>query len=240
MDELDEINVSAVDKVVEFFKSRLRVQGRTPCIYIVCVGASVATEHLPAPLSQYLAGDLSGGQFPSGVYLPEYQAALLQFGCRTRISNVVYHELAHALLILLTGGFRFALAIEEGYAGFIEHGFLNGNRRLAPAQGYWKPDDLLTVKELLQNCTWKKAEDPEGHRKRTFLSYWLNVYLSRISEQRREMRTRLRTLWMKQLRNPQDVYAWLLEASAMSAEEFEDGFATFCTTGRHPLASQPP
>jgi hypothetical protein len=222
--------VSDVEKVIGFFKRMLQVRCRTPCIYVICIGGSVREEHLPAPLSRFV-----GENFGVGMYMRKYQAALVRCTDRKPVLNTVAHELAHASMSVLTGGYSFGHAVEEGFAGYAEYCLMRGEKVALPEhcsrQRFWKPEDLLTVRELLPDCAWKK-DNPQDRRKRAYLSYWLNAYLLRISRQRRDVKALLRTLWEKRMRHHEDVYSLLLETSAMSADVFENGFACYCTTGQ--------
>lgn len=226
--EIEGINQEELISIGKFLQKRLCLQGRLPEVSILCFGRDTPIEKVPMLLRRLLK------EFYGGCWFTEIRAVVVGFGERRPIRRIVRHELTHGLLEMLTGGFRYSMAIQEGFAGYVEYELgQDTDRQHASSKRKrrsWKEDDVVTIKELLA-CGYEAPQNPNYHRM-AYQCYWLNAYLARISKQQPELRRILQIIWRRNLQEPEAVYAWLQEASGLTPDELEDGFRRFCLSAR--------
>ena len=212
---------------------------RIPRIRVVCLGTGTQHSLMP-PGIRYWASKPFGG----GIWLREMRAAVVAARDGNPIRRVVVHELAHALLDILSKGFPYPIAIQEGFARRAEY-FLPDDMgdtewkrvhsRRCVETSVWNASECMSIAELLRF-------DPHEHWRQgiaiflrmTDLAFWLNMYLFRLSTWYPTAKRLLPELRRKNIRTPEGVYEWLQETLCMSADEMENGFRTFCTTGVFP------
>lgn len=226
--EIESITEEEIDSIGEFLRELLGVRGRIPEISILCFGRDTPMEKVPMLLRGLLK------EFFGGCWITELWAVLLGFGERCPIRRIVRHELTHGLLDILTGGFQYSMAIQEGFAGFVEHqpghdadlqhGAPQGSLQGPPR--YWEEADVLTIKEILA-YRYELPLKP-NYTQRAYMCYWLVAYLVKISERQPEFLRILEVIWKRNLKESEAVYAWLEETSGLTLDELEDGFRRFC------------
>lgn len=212
---------------------------RLPYLRVLCFGRSVDYRNAPPRVARCLDPDRG-----YGVWIREMRAAVAILNDTMPIRNVVLHELTHGLLDLLTDGFPYPMAIQEGFARAMEY-IIHDD---IPSG---KPNDLvdteatrqrrhlqsaycLTVRELLldPHRYWRK--DSCQLERMTNLSFWLNVYLFRLAKKHPRAKRILSELLSRNIRTPEGVYEWMQEVVHMRADQLEDSFCRFCTTGAFP------
>lgn len=217
-----------MDRLGSILSSYLGVRRRIPSVRVLCLGLRVDRADLPAQLRHELSASCRGA------WLGSQRVAVVWCDRKGRERQVIIHELAHALLDLLTDGFLFPLVIQEGYARAIECMIPgsaksnSGHTQRAHPGGFVAPSDALGIEDLLR-AQWTAG----SAGKLTNLAFWLNVYLSKFPPRGQIVKRMLRELWDQDIRSPSGVYAWILAACEMSRAVAENGFREFCTTGRH-------
>lgn len=219
----------------------LEVTRPIPRVRVLCFGASSRLQKVP-PVIRHWTGEPFGG----GVWLRELRAALALFEGGNPIRRIVIHELAHALLDVLTDGFPYPLCIVEGFARRAEFllpddaGVIEWERQCTDSTvtdtGCLNDSQCMSVKELLffdPAKYWR--HDVEAFLRMTNLSFWMNVYLFKLSDQRPGLARILRELRVENVRTPEGVYGWLQQASRMQEDQLEESFHSFCTTGLLPV-----
>lgn len=216
----------------------LAVRKATPKINVLCFGSSADLKKAPPEIRSHFESAAIGG-----VWLSRIRCVVILFGRVKSIRKVVLHELTHAYLDLLTDGFPFPRAIAEGFARRAEYLIPDGNgetewRRTEHApestrrRTFWPDESLLSMRELISSETVEGPHwTPSDALRLTELSFWLNVFVFRLGHQRPILRSILRQIRERDLRAPEEVYAWIVDASGLSAEELEGRFYRFCTTG---------
>ena len=206
---------------------------------VLCFGGSATFARAPELLTRRLDSRLG-----RGVWIRGLRAAVVLFDGTIPVRRIIIHELTHAFVDLFTEGYRYPLAVEEGFARAMEY-------LLRPdpvpgtmvtcvggqeweSQRYLSPSECLSVRELLFDPKryWDKRSGALAQM--TNLSFWPNVYLAKLSHERPILRMILRELRMRGIRTPEGVYQWLLNTSGMNEHDFEKGLRQFCTTGRMP------
>lgn len=219
----------------------LAVTKATPKISVFCFGSSADLTKAPPGIRIHIENSAIGG-----VWLSRICCVVIVFARVKSIRKVLLHELTHAYLHLLTDGFPFLRAVAEGFARRAEYlvpdeqGDTEWQRtrhwaESTRGQTYWPDDSVMSVMELLSSETVDGPRwAPSDALRLTELSFWLNVFLFRLGRQRPILRSILREIQERDLRAPENVYAWILDASGLSAEELERRFYQFCTTGELP------
>lgn len=240
------IQTSELERLGSGIQYYLDVAGVIPRIRVLCFGVSARHENAPPAIKQWTIKPFGGG-----VWVRELRAALALFEGGNPIRRIVIHEVAHALLDLLTDTFPYPLAIVEGFARRGEFllpdqaGKIEWERqstdRIRRRAGHLSDSQCMSIKELLVFDAAKHWRQNMGAFLRmTDLSFWLNVYLFKLSKQCPVTKRILSELRLKNITTPEGVYQWLQETSGMKEAVLEASFRSFCTTERLPSAGEEP
>lgn len=239
---LASITSSEISHLGKAMRSRLGTWARIPRLRLLCFGRRADLHKTPSGLRTIIAEP-----FGRGVWIRELMAAVAIFDDQVPIRRIVIHELAHALTDLLSGGFPYPLALQEGLARSAEYGVRDQTGRsewdkiadTRPANDehrYLRDDQIMTINDLL---TFDLRQLSQGDRisayaKMVNLSFWLHAFLGNLVPQRAILKTMLLELRKNNLRSPEGVYRWLQEHLCMDEAELEGAFRLFCTVGAIP------
>ncbi len=235
-DQIRTVVQSDVHRLIARIKAYTDAAGNIRPLRVLCFGRSVGLNAVPSYAARHVDRNRA-----SGVWIRELRAAIALFSDSLSIRQIVTHELAHGLLDVMTDGFPYPMAIQEGVACAMQNIVCAGNPREDAQSGdevsavrserYLDGDYCMSAKELLLDPRGYWTCGSEQLPRMTFLSFWLNAYLARLSRAQPVLRKLPASLRADNVRTREGVYRWLLEASAMTEEEFERGFRGFCTTG---------
>ena len=236
-EQVKRIDREQILRLARGMQRQLGVCSSPPGIKVLCFGIDANLSETPPPINRW-CGPASG----RGVWLRQVRCALARFDADKTIRQIVIHEVAHALLDLLTGGFPYPLAIAEGVARRAEYLLPDASekpewrseleRHGKKASRYLGDSECMSIKELLFfNCADQAEKDVVALGNMTNLAFWLNLYLSKLSQDHPKLEGMLGKLREQRTAWPAAVYQWLQEASGMGEEELEEGFHRFCTKG---------
>lgn len=222
-------------RVVSITGYHLGVLRPLPRFRAVCVGATAERGRLPSWLSvEWL------GQYSSAAWHRYLHCMIVLCDPRVSLRRLLVHELAHAILDVWTGGFRYPNAIGEAFACSMETWILGTpcvlGRGVGPPSAAIPPGPV-GVRELLSVQGWSAYEkDPERYadtyRWLCTEALWLGKFLLRLDAGGRPaMFELLRGLWLNGRRNADAAYDWLLAATKLSAPELEHRYRYFRSTG---------
>jgi len=239
--EVEQIDPSQILRLASGIQQYLEVTMRIPRVRVLCVGSRADLEQAPTGVRSWL-----NKPFGRGVWLRGMRTAIALFGTGRPVRMIVVHELTHALLDLLTKGFPYPIALAEGFARRAEYllPYRNGEsewakdsgQRAMTEQRYWDSVGLMSVRELLSfdaYMHWRR-NDMRAFVVMTELSFWLNAYLFRMATKHPIAKRVLSELLSRNIRTPEGVYEWMQEVLDMRADQLEESFRCFCTTGALP------
>jgi len=243
--ELSRIRSGEIANLAAGIQHYLDTNEELPRIRVLCFGSCAALENTPQELSQWLCNTTA-----RGAWLRRLCTAVARFTPATPIRRIIVHELTHALLDLLTNGFPYPVAIAEGFARRAEY-LLPNKRGMTEWQqqsshqqkghrANLTDDEFMSVRELLcfdARARW--TSDRASFLGMTNVSFWLNVYLFKLSGKHPILKRILPELRLRCITTGEGVYSWLQEACSIDHAELEDGFYRFCTKGTMELDTTP-
>ncbi len=234
---VDDITLSDIQGLSELVCSWLDVRRRLPRVRVIIIGERARVHLAPKGIKHWV--DRPFGQ---AGWFRRVNAAVILCARSNSIRQSILHELTHAFLDILTNGFPFLIAIQEGYAMATEHLIpRNGRPRdlfkgptppAAIMDAYVRADQCMSVQELLffdTHAHWRK--DIVAFSRMTLLGSWLHCFLGYKSIDFPVIRKMLSKLWHNDIRTPEGTYLWLQETLEMREAELERAFLRFCTTG---------
>ena len=216
-------------------RSLIGLTGRLPNVRALCFGHSVRLDELPPALSR----DFSH-EYACGVSLPRLRAVAIRNRGNVPIRRLLVHELTHVLLSLLSRGFPYLAAIQEGFARYEEHRIEDSERDGAREpvvddagggpDGYLLRDEHMSLRALLE-FDWAERDrsgDHEGLIRFRRSCYWLICYLGTLIRVAPRVSGLLSELRTQDLRTPDQVCKWIEDATGMREAELEAEFYLFC------------
>jgi hypothetical protein len=207
-------------------------------VKVLCYGSRIPVEQLQVPFA------LPDGQ-AAGLWSHEQRTAAVRVSAEVPLRRALAHELCHAMIETLTGGFAYPPAIAEGYAEFMA-ALLSGSEgvlprrvpRRVPSPGGTRPTAFActrcySIAELLDH---DERAGPWVADAEAFLAHsaYLIEYLGRFGKGPDTVRERmLRDLHTLDIRDGHAVYNWLTGACRCGAAELEQGYTAF---HRHQVA----
>lgn len=236
--EVEAITTTEILRLGRGMQHYVGVSRPIPRIRVFCFGTNARLEITPRAIREW-----AGKPFGRGVWLQEMRAAIALFDPNEPIRQVVIHELAHGLLDVLSNDFPYPITIAEGFARRAEYLVRDSKgltewERVSESESqqtarHMRNEHFMTVRDLLYfdpKEYWRR--DMKAFSRMTNASFWLNIFLSRVSRQSPDVGRMLSELRLSNVRTPEGVYSWLQEASGMRADRLEDKFHRFCTKGK--------
>lgn len=228
---LEGLALETLDRLKRAVEAQLEVGASRARLDIVCLGESRTLDGLPEPLRSipYL---LDG----CGVWAPRFGVGVVPMRNKGRVLEIVVHEIVHGLLYVLSEGFEYPPALEEGFARIAERLLTEGQPASGESQGRsWEDprdrfpsSELKTVKGLL---TFRRSASPRyqpSDYQAAVMGTWLHVFLTRLGRDHEPLRHVLGAIRTRRLVTGAEVQRWIEDATSMSSEELERRFADFC------------
>lgn len=233
--QIESIDSAGLDKLGSSMVRCLGAHRRIPRIRALCFGASATLSILPQSLRAYVSKCY-------GVWLVDFKTIVVRFGSRSQIRTILVHELAHALMDILSNEFPFPLAIKEGVACAFEHWFArepDPSRTMTPrlCNQCLGPEEYMTVRDLLFFDPVNEFSGDVAHARMTRASFWLYGFVLNLAEHRPRLRVMLSELPRRGVTTPDGTYRWMQEALGWTSEQLESAFREYCTEGALPRAS---
>lgn len=234
------IDASEVAHLGQAMREHLGAQRRVPRITVLCLGADVDEADLPASIR-------GTRDFGRGVWLREARTAVAMLGDNVPVRRIVIHEMVHALMDVLTNGFPYLIALQEGLARSAEYGLRDvaGNREWDKVRStrarrgcpqFINDENCMSIMEMLSfnvaECRRRNAN--ADYSRMVNLSFWLHAFLLKLSAQRPVLKRMLADLRRHDVRTPDGVYIWLQDAVGLDERQLEESFYAFCTAGTLP------
>ena len=239
LNELEQIQPCEVHELGQKLQNLLGVRVHIPSLQAYCVGRKATREDLPLGIWKWLKADAG-----YGTWLREQRTMVAVFQDHVSIGHVLVHESTHALLDVLTGGFQYPLAIEEGFARRMEYIILPRGPKSPRDRGRGRngclvESEYMSIAELLRfdgRAHW--PHDAKAFWRLTRSSFWLNTFLMLLSRDRRRLANILRELWQGGMTSEHAVSQWLAEVSMLTFDDLEARFHQYCIAGEVPQSDR--
>lgn len=209
-------------------------------ISVLCLGCGADPQNTPAPIRKWIERSNA-----SGVWLSHLRMAMIRLSDAPGPRRLIIHELAHALLDVLSAGFRYPLAIEEGVARTAEAMLPNSSGVSAFAtchlaadsrhQEFLNVGERMTISDLLRfGQATSEPWDICAYRRMVTAAWWYEVFLGQCARKYSRLRRMLPEIRQRGYSSPDCIYMWLQEVTDWDAETLEGNFEVFCTTGLLP------
>ena len=240
-EQLRNITGENLDRLGSAMQKYVGVGGRIPFIRALCFGRSAPLTDARIGIDSWMARP-----FSQGCWVSEMRSAIALFSGEISIERVLTHELVHGLLDVLSNGFPYPIAIQEGFARvaeyFLCHDSLSVNRakdeleKTPQATSSLTDAQFMSIRDLLFFDTDKhwSSRDMLSFVRMTHMGFWMNSFCARCPPDRPILGRILRELRLGQHTNPADVYSWLQGALRMNASDLEDAFRAYCMTAKVP------
>ncbi len=233
--DVQAITETEITRLCNGIRKFLETTQKPPRMRCLCFGVNAPFDAAPPGIRDWLSSP-----FGRGVWISELRVCIALFGTGTTLWRILVHELVHGLLELLSGGFPYPIAIQEGFARRAEYLLPRDTDRGAAAarpgdgtqqsERFLTEDECMTIRELLQfNPREHWRMNMGAFAQMTALSYWLNVFLFGLGREFPQMRRILPELRSRNISAPDAVYQWVCGAAQMTKEELEARFLEFCT-----------
>ena len=220
---LDSAELDRLEHVIRRLTGSSRSVGR---LTFYCLGSKRASEKVSSILGTFADGMIIGG-----AWSPDDKIGAFRLAAGMRVHSVVVHEATHALLDTLTGGFRYPLAISEGFAALMERMIPHVARpacNTTTVRGCLATQCFL-IEDLLryQEATEMRSACYSALSRHAL---WLMQYLGNLGEGKGDIVKRmLGELRQANATSASRVYEWLLVTTGKSRDALEDGFLTYHT-----------
>lgn len=237
--QVNNIETSQLITLAETLQRWLHITGAIPPVRVFFFGRDTKHEDTPKPIRGFLFSSMG-----YGAWLCQIGTIVILFHDRVPVRRILLHELTHALLDLLTNGFQYPRAIEEGYARLMEYHIKGNDSDIEREKhlgdygsgkgGYLTDPEFMSIRELLFFDVvkhWNKGDAPAFYRM-VKAAFWLNTYLAKLKHQCGPIVEKmLAELKSRNITTPENVYQWIKQTCAMEEVELERGFYRYCTLG---------
>lgn len=216
-------------------KFQLLVDTPTPQISMLCIGEAVT----PISVSAWI-NNLPYLRQGSGVWLPSHGLGIVDISKHRNPQQTIIHEISHGLIEGLSRGFKYPAALEEGLCRILDNSVtrVNGlpiklsvtDQCASRSQEFLNSSDCIPAQELLA-LRLSGAEYSDCEVKIATVGPWLYGFLTALGRRTPALRQLLGQIRRNCLQDPEKIYAWILQETRLSSEQFEKGFAAYCTTG---------
>jgi len=227
--ELDRVDGSLLKRLEYLTRHLTGSNLAMPAVRVYCFGSRVTPQDVRDTFV------LPDGSLAAGLCSAEQRIVVARFNEQVPLGRVLTHELGHAVLAGLTDRFPYPPSIAEGYAEFLcslvwpsavhRVSCPVPDKIVAPAACVAGP--CFSVAELLEQG---QPIEPGTSYPPGFHSHsaWLVDFLGGFGQPPETVRERLLgALWHDNVRDPHEVYAWILAACCCSPAELERRYRDF-------------
>ena len=228
--EIGSLRSDAVCAVEDLLCRLIEAESIAPRVPVWCLGGTSSFDWIDKPIRDLMGADRRPG---FGMWLPSQRLVVISLRPGLPVQSVIVHELAHAVLGLLTDFFGYPPALKEGYACLCERlfaanwtGSKNWGRGSGP-HGYLEPSEIISIADLIL-CSYSKLIGPAERNRFRRASCWLVGYLTQIGRERPSILRILAALRKEGITSPEGVLKWLEGASGKTLEQMEREFQERC------------
>jgi hypothetical protein len=237
-----EIEMARLEALSDAVQQALGIQQETPFVNVVFFGQSMRSDRYPGFVQRHIARIRPAW----GAWIREIPAVFMFLTDGMLLRRMVAHELTHALLSLFTDDFPLPRALTEGTALNMEWHIPardvderyeaetpcseSGGRTL-------KESKYMSIRELLRfdQREWSIEHDGQAYYQMAGSSWFLLAYLAwlrpRLDPAYGPLLAELRR---RNVTDPSAVQELMARMYRMEVGGMEEGFRTFCMTGKPP------
>lgn len=232
--ELNEIDQAMLLHLADVARQGLGGSASLPTIRIFCLGRHVRWASLPSSIRRAFERNM-----PCGKWLRSLRVGLVRCQQAYSVRHAVAHEAAHGLMDLMTGGFDYLPALEEGFASHVAHAICTKGRRYRTTGRSHDPSASVAQRPTVLKSRFMSLHETLAFRpscqtdkamlyRFVVMSAWLYSYVRLLSIRRPRLRRLLIEARIRNLTNPHEVFDWLQEVTGWTMADLEKGFRYYC------------